>query len=75
MKGKNYSCNNKVEKRNKNDLYQTPHSLTRKLLNNEPFDFELNVLEPACGNNAIVKILKEKWKDDKITYYDMKRIF
>jgi len=75
MKGKNYSCNNKVDKRSKNDFYQTPHSITRKLLDNEPFDFNLNVLEPACGNNAIVKILKEKWNDDKIIYYDIETDF
>ena len=58
MKGKNYSCNNKVEKR-KTDFYQTPYSITRHLLNNETFDYNLKVLEP-CGNNAIVKILKRK---------------
>ena len=75
MKGKNYSCNNKVGKRSKNDLYQTPYSITRKLLDKEPFDFTLNILEPACGNNAIVKILKEKWGDDNITYYDIEKDF
>ena len=38
MKGKNYSCNNKVDKRSKSDFYQTPYSITRHLLNNETFD-------------------------------------
>ncbi len=75
MKGKNYSCNNKVEKRSKNDLYQTPYSITRHLLNNETFDYNLKVLEPCCGNNAIVNILKDKWCDNLITYYDIEKDF
>lgn len=75
MKGKNYSCNNKVEKRNKNDFYQTPYSITRHLLNNETFNYNLEILEPCCGNNAIVNILKEKWNDNLITYYDIEKDF
>lgn len=75
MKGKNYSCNNKVEKRSKNDFYQTPFSITRHLLNNETFNYNLKILEPCCGNNAIVNILKEKWSDNLITYYDIEKDF
>ena len=75
MKGKNYSCNNKVEKRSKNDFYQTPYSITRHLLDNETFNYNLNILEPCCGNNAIVNILKEKWNDNLITYYDIEKDF
>jgi hypothetical protein len=75
MKGKNYSCNNKAEKRNKNDFYQTPYSITRHLLNNETFNYNLKILEPCCGNNAIVNILKEKWNDNLITYYDIEKDF
>ena len=75
MAGKNYSCNNKVEKRNKKDLYQTPYSMTRKLLEKESFDYNKSVLEPCCGNNAIVKILKENWNDDLITFYDIETDF
>lgn len=75
MKGKNFSCNNKVAKRSKNDFYQTPYSITRHLLNNETFDYNLTVLEPCCGNNAIVNILKEKWSNNLITYYDIETDF
>lgn len=50
-KGKNFSCNN-TGKRHKSDFYQTPYSLTDLLLTKE--SLVGNVLEPACGNNAIV---------------------
>lgn len=75
MSGKNYSCNNKTEKRSKNDFYQTPYSMTRLLLDNEYFDYNKSVLEPCCGNNAIVKILKEKWNENLINYYDIEKDF
>jgi len=75
MTGKNYSCNNKTEKRSKNDFYQTPYSMTRLLLDNEYFDYNKSVLEPCCGNNAIVNILKEKWNENLITYYDIEKDF
>lgn len=57
-KGKNFSTNNKVEKRNKNDYYVTPYSMTRKILEREKL--EGLTLEPACGEaKAIVKVLDE----------------
>lgn len=51
MTGKNFSCNN-TGKRNKSDFYQTPYCLTDLLLTKE--QLVGNVLEPACGYNAIV---------------------
>lgn len=54
-KGKNFSCNNPKEKRNTSDFYQTPYCLTRLLLEKE--NIIGTVLEPACGQNAIVNVL------------------
>lgn len=56
-KGKNYSKNRSRHLRNDNDLYQTPYSMTRRLLEKE--QLEGSVLEPACGDGAIVHVLKE----------------
>ncbi len=56
--GKNFSCNNVNKCRRAADLYETPYSITRQLLEVE--EFPKFVLEPACGNGAIVKILEEK---------------
>jgi len=54
IKGKNFSTNN-TGKRKKSDFYETPYSLTWLLLENEKI--EGSVLEPACGNGAISKIV------------------
>jgi hypothetical protein len=71
MKGKNFSGNsNKL--RNKRDLYETPYSITKQLLDREKF--EGSILEPACGNGAIVKVLKNK-DYSNITAYDMETNF
>jgi hypothetical protein len=48
--------------RNKSDFYQTPYSITKKLLSNEYFDFYKYVLEPTAGNGAIVEILLKHFK-------------
>lgn len=55
--GKNFSCNNVTGKRKKSDFYETPYSLTHLLLSNETI--KGTVLEPACGNGAIVKVLNQ----------------
>lgn len=52
--GKNFSSNN-TGKRKKSDFYETPYSLTKLLLEKESLIG--NVLEPACGNGAIVKVI------------------
>jgi len=74
-KGKNFSANNVNGKRRKSDFYETPYSITNHLLNNEDFDYTLSVCEPACGNNAITRILKTRWDDDLVTHYDIEKNF
>lgn len=70
MKGKNFSCNNVAGKRKKSDFYETPYSITKQLL--EKIRLYGKVLEPACGNGAIVKELKEYKRDKiKVTSYDI----
>jgi|TARA_R100000084_G_C4636931_1_gene141476 16S rRNA A1518/A1519 N6-dimethyltransferase RsmA/KsgA/DIM1 with predicted DNA glycosylase/AP lyase activity len=71
--GKNYSLNNASGKRNKQDFYQTPYSVTRKFLNLEDFDYNLTFCEPACGKGAIVKVLQENTKN--IIAYDIEKDF
>jgi len=56
IKGKNFSCNN-IGKRKRSDFYETPYSLTRLLL--DKVKLIGTILEPACGNGAIVKVLNE----------------
>ncbi len=63
-------CDNK--KRNKNDLYETPYSVTQQLLDREKLIGK--ILEPACGNRAMVKVLKKNGYKD-ITYYDIETNF
>ena len=45
--------------RNPKDFYQTPKAFTKLLLDNEYFNKDFFVFEPACGNGAIVDVLKE----------------
>jgi len=52
-KGKNFSGNN-LGQRKKSDFYETPYSLVWQLLENEVFDTWRSVLEPCCGEGAIV---------------------
>lgn len=58
-KGKNFSCNNVNGQRRKNDFYSTPFSMTQQLLDREDFTGSISILEPACGEGAILKVLKE----------------
>lgn len=67
MKGKNFSCNN-VGQRKKSDFYETPSCLTIKLL--ELVKLKEPILEPACGNGAIVKILLKEYEN--VDFYDIK---
>jgi hypothetical protein len=67
--GKNYSCNN-TGKRHKSDFYQTPYSITEQLLEHEKFDYNRSILEPACGDGAIVKIIKKYWDEEYSCWYD-----
>ena len=74
MKGKNFSCNNSEGKRKKSDFYETPYSLTRLFLDKYPIPKLDLILEPACGNGAIVKVLQEKGYVN-IESYDKERNF
>ena len=56
--------------RKKSDFYQTPYSMTQHLLDNE--EFEGTILEPACGQKAIVDtLLKNEYKLHRLNYYDI----
>ena len=71
MTGKNFSGNNSKGTRKNSDFYETPYSITSRMLEFEHFDYKLPVLEPACGNGAITKILKKKWDLELINSYDI----
>jgi hypothetical protein len=68
MKGKNFSCNN-TGKRNLSDFYQTPYCLTDLLLKKEPVSG--TILEPACGEGAIVARLPycTAWYDKERDFF------
>ena len=72
-KGKNFSANNSSGKRKKSDFYETPYSITRHLLNIEYFDYNSTILEPACGDGAILKVLNEK--TNNVVFYDIEKNF
>jgi hypothetical protein len=59
MVGKNFSANN-LGQRRKSDIYETPYSITEQLIQAEHFNRNLSTLEPACGNGAITKVLRNK---------------
>ena len=59
MKGKCFSMCNRGQ-RNKSDFYQTPYSMIEQLLEHEWFTHGKTLLEPACGEGAIVKVLKKR---------------
>lgn len=56
-KGKCFSGVNRGQ-RKKSDFYETPYSITKQLLDVETF--KGSIREPACGNGAILKVLKHK---------------
>lgn len=57
MSGKNFSANNVTGKRKASDMYETPYSLTRLLL--DCVTLKGDILEPAYGKGAIIKVLQE----------------
>lgn len=69
MPGKCYSKVNRGQ-RKASDFYQTPFSMTEKLLEVEHFDRGLPILEPCRGDGAIVEVLVEKGYK-QITSYDI----
>lgn len=56
--GKNFRARNPAAAR-KGDLYETPYSMTTQLLEVERFSTWEPILEPACGNGAIVRPLEK----------------
>lgn len=70
MVGKNFSGNN-LGQRKDSDFYETPYSLTRLLLDNVVLDGQ--ILEPACGDGAIERVLAERGYD--FESYDAERDF
>lgn len=58
-KGKNFSMNN-VGQRKKSDFYETHYSLTWQLMDTNLFEKEKRILEPSCGDGAIIKALNQK---------------
>ena len=74
-KGKNFSTNNASGKRKESDFYGTPYELTRRFLDkNTRLSRLATVLEPACGDGAIVRVLKEKGFS-KVVAYDKETDF
>jgi len=70
MKGKCFSACNRGQ-RHKSDFYQTPYSMTEQLLENEKFDYNKKIREPACGKGAIRKILKKFFNEENIYSSDI----
>lgn len=60
-KGKNYSRNNASGQRKASDLYETPYSMTRQLLEVEKFNYRKWAFEMASGNGAIVRVLRDSF--------------
>jgi len=57
--GKAYANRKIKSERPESDFYQTPYSLTWKLIELNLIPKEKGIVEPACGEGAIVKPLKE----------------
>lgn len=72
MTGKNFSANN-TGKRKKSDFYETPYSLTWLLLEHEQIIGD--VLEPACGNEAISRWLECEAYDKERDFFKETRKF
>jgi hypothetical protein len=60
--GKNYANRKPKNERPESDYYPTPRSLVWKLIDASPDLFlrELPIVDPACGEMAILKALKDK---------------
>jgi len=58
-----------IHRNSEDDFFETPYRITHKLFEHEEFDFNFEVLEPACGYGAITRIL-QYYFDGDINYYD-----
>jgi len=68
-KGKCFSKVNRGQ-RKKGDCYYTPYRITQSLLDVEPIDRGSSILEPACGDGAIVSVLADNGYNP--CHYDIK---
>ena len=59
LKGRKNFSKNDTGFRRAADMYETPYSMTRQLLDVERFAPGEDTLEPACGNGAILDVLIE----------------
>jgi hypothetical protein len=66
--GKNFSMNNQGQ-RKKSDFYETPFSMTHQILDRIHWNIKDSILEPSCGNSAIVQVLKNYFTN--ISHYDL----
>lgn len=73
-KGKCYSKCNRGQ-RNKSDFYQTPYSMTQALLEREDFDQYKTILEPACGEGAILEAIERYYSPFgcSLQYFDINK--
>lgn len=69
QKGKCFSAVNRGQ-RNKSDFYQTPKSLTQEILKKEFIPSKWDILEPCCGDGAIVDVLMETLPN-RLRYFDI----
>jgi len=72
-KGKNFSDNSSKGLRKKSDFYETPYSLTEQLLGNTVWYYNDETLEPACGHDAITRILRKRFSH--VVSYDVETDF
>ena len=70
IKGKNFSGVNRGQ-RKASDFYETPYSITRQFLDQGSFANCKSILEPACGNGAIISVLAEYFSESNISSYDL----
>lgn len=57
--------------REEDEFYATPFSATRALLDTGEFKGCHSVLEPACGEGHIAKVLKDSWIFDEVVATDL----
>lgn len=69
MKGTNLAGMSTTRYRVEEDYYATPFESVKKILNE--IELKGNILEPACGEGHIVKILKEYYPNNEIIATDL----
>lgn len=59
IKGKAYANRKSVDKRPKNDFYETPVCMTEELIKTGVLDGVKTIWDPCCGKYAITKVLEK----------------